>query len=167
MVPFNIQALIAARGGTPAYEEFLDSLFTNIPHPGPLDANLSNEPSIEIPWEYDYVGAPWKTQQVVRAAQQQLYFNAPVGQFGNDDRGAMSSWYVWANLGLYPEAPGTDTLVIASPVFPHAVVQLANGKQITIDAPNAAADAPYVQGLELDGDPWPKTYLSGNQYQHG
>src|SRR5262249_15539046 len=70
-------------------------------------------------------------------------------------------------LGLYPEAPGTDTLVIASPVFPHAAVQLANGKQISIDAPNAAADAPYVQGLELDGDPWPKTYLSGNQYQHG
>ena len=167
MVPFNIQALIAAHGGNQAYEDFLDRLFTNIAHPGPLDANLSNEPSIEIPWEYDYVGAPWKTQQVVREAQQQLYFNAPVGQFGNDDMGAMSSWYVWSNLGMYPEVPGTDTLVIASPVFPRAAVHLANGKDITIDAPAAAADAPYVQQLALNGDPWPKTYLNGNQYRNG
>jgi predicted alpha-1,2-mannosidase len=167
MVPFNIQALIAARGGDKAYEDYLDSLFTNIAHPGPLDANLSNEPSIEIPWEYNYVGAPWKTQQVVREAQQQLYFNAPVGQFGNDDMGAMSSWFVWSNLGLYPEVPGTDTLVIGSPVFPRAVVHLANGKKITINAPNAAAGAPYVQHLELNGDAWSKTYLNGHQYQHG
>jgi predicted alpha-1,2-mannosidase len=167
MVPFNISALIAARGGEKPYEDYLDSLFTNIAHPGPTDANLSNEPSIEIPWEYNYVGAPWKTQKVVREAQQQLYFNAPVGQFGNDDMGAMSSWYVWSNLGLYPEVPGTDTLVTGSPVFPHAVVHLANGKRITIDAPKAAADAPYVQDLELNGDPWQKTYLKGNQYRHG
>jgi predicted alpha-1,2-mannosidase len=125
MVPFNIRALIAARGGDKAYENSLDNLFTNIAHPGPTDANLSNEPSIEIPWEYNYVGAPWKAQKVVREAQQQLYFNAPAGQFGNDDMGAMSSWFVWSNLGLYPEVPGTDTLVVGSPVFPHAVVHLA------------------------------------------
>jgi hypothetical protein len=79
----------------------------------------------------------------------------------------MSSWYVWSNLGLYPETPGTDTLVFGSPLFPYAAIHLANGKDITINAPNAAADAPYVQGLKLNGSVWPKTYLSGNQYQHG
>jgi len=167
MVPFNLKALIAARGGNQAWESYLDSLFTNIAHPSSTNADLSNEPSLEIPWEYNYVGAPWKTQQVVRQAQQQLYFNAPVGQFGNDDLGAMSSWYVWSELGMYPETPGTDTLVIGSPVFPHAVIHLANGKDITIDAPNAATDAPYVQSLQLNGNDWPKTYLTGNQYQHG
>jgi predicted alpha-1,2-mannosidase len=167
MVPFNLKALIAARGGNQAWESYLDSLFTNLANPSSTNADLSNEPSLEIPWEYNYVGAPWKTQQVVRQAQQQLYFNAPVGQFGNDDLGAMSSWYVWSELGLYPETPGTDTLVIGSPVFPHAVIHLANGKDITIDAPKAATDAPYVQNLQLNGKDWPKTYLTGNQYQHG
>ena len=167
MVPFNLRALIAARGGDAAWESFLDSLFTNIANPDSTNADLSNEPSVEIPWEYNYVGAPWKTQQVVRQAQSQLYFNAPRGQFGNDDLGAMSSWYVWSNLGLYPETPGADTLVIGSPLFPHAVVHLANGKNITIDAPKAAAGAPYVQGLKLNGNAWPKTFLAGNQYRNG
>jgi predicted alpha-1,2-mannosidase len=167
MVPFNLRALIAARGGNAAWESYLDSLFTNIPHPSSTNADLNNEPSVEIPWEYNYVGAPWKTQQVVRQAQTQLYANAPRGQFGNDDLGAMSSWYALSNLGLYPETPGTDTLVIGSPLFPHAVVHLANGRDITIDAPNAATDAPYVQSLKLNGKAWPKTYLDGNQYRNG
>jgi predicted alpha-1,2-mannosidase len=167
MVPFNLAGVIAARGGSSAWESYLDSLFTNIANPGSTNADLSNEPSVEIPWEYDYVGAPWKTQNVVREAQQQLYFNAPRGQFGNDDLGAMSSWYVFSNLGMYPETPGTDTLVFGSPVFPYAAIHLANGKDITINAPNAAPGSPYVQGLKLNGSAWPKTYLSGNQYQHG
>ena len=158
MVPHNLRALILAKGGAANYEKYLDSLFTSIDHPGPTNADLSNEPSIEIPWEYDYVGAPWKTQQVVRAAQQKLYFDAPVGQFGNDDLGAMSSWYVFSELGMYPETPGTDVLALGSPVFPKAVVDLPSGKKLTINAPNASVQNAYVNGLTLDGGavdrPW-------------
>ncbi|WP_375492809.1 GH92 family glycosyl hydrolase [uncultured Jatrophihabitans sp.] len=158
MVPFNIKALAAARGGNAKYGSYLDSLFTSIDHPSSTNADLSNEPSIEIPWEYDYVGMPWKTQQTVREAQQKLYFNAPVGQFGNDDLGAMSSWYVWSNLGMYPETPGTATLAMGSPTFPLTEVHLANGKTLTITAPNAAPNAPYVHGLSINGKasskPW-------------
>ncbi len=167
MVPFNLQALINARGGSSAYEQYLDSLFTHITSPGPTNADLSNEPSFEIPWEYDYVGAPWKAQQVIREAQTQLFSSAPAGEPGNDDLGAMSSWFVWSELGMYPETPGTDTLVLGSPLFPHAALHLAGGRDITIDAPNAATNAPYVAGLLLNGQPWPKTYLSGNQYRNG
>lgn len=167
MVPFNLQALIAARGGNQAWNDFLDTLLTNITDPGPTNANLGNEPGLEIPWEYDYTGTPWKAQHAVRQAQTQLYANAPVGEQGNDDLGAMSSWYVWSTLGFYPETPGTDTLVIGSPAFPHATVHLGNGRQLVINAPDAAPDAPYVQDLRLDGDGWPKTYLTGNQYLHG
>jgi hypothetical protein len=39
------------------------------------------------------------------------------------------------------------------------VVHLGNGNTITINAPQAAPDAPYVQGLRLDGTGWPHTYL--------
>ena len=158
MVPHNLRSLILARGGNAAYEKYLDSLFTSIDHPGPTNADLSNEPSIEIPWEYDYVGAPWKTQQVVRKAQQQLYFDAPVGQFGNDDLGAMSSWYVFSELGMYPETPGTDVLALGSPVFQRAEVDLPSGKTLTISAPNASVENAYVNGLTVNGDsvdqPW-------------
>ncbi|WP_163568566.1 glycoside hydrolase domain-containing protein [Fodinicola feengrottensis] len=129
MVNHNLKALIEAHGGNDSYNKYLDSLLTNLSNPSATSADLSNEPSIEIPWEYAYTGAPWKTQAAVRAAQQELYFDAPVGSFGNDDLGAMSSWYVWSELGFYPETPGTSTLVLGSPVFQKAVITLANNKK--------------------------------------
>ncbi len=165
MVPFNLQELIQARGGTKAYSSYLDSLLDDITGPGSTDADLSNEPSVEIPWEYDYTGQPWKTQAAVRDAQQNLYFNAPVGSFGNDDLGAMSSWYVWSELGMYPETPGTDTLVLGSPAFPAAQVTLGNGKTVKINAPQAAPDAPYVQSLNVKGKAWNASWLTYRQFK--
>jgi len=165
MVPFNLQQLIQARGGDKAYSSYLDSLLDNITHPGNTDADLSNEPSVEIPWEYDYTGQPWKTQSAVRAAQQDLYFNAPVGSFGNDDLGAMSSWYVWSELGMYPETPGTDTLALGSPAFPVAQVTLGGGKTVRINAPQAAPDAPYVQSLHVKSKEWNTSWLSYQQFK--
>ncbi|WP_256725600.1 lectin [Streptomyces sp. IMTB 2501] len=165
MVPFNVQQLIQARGGDKAYSSYLDSLLDNITNPGNTNANLSNEPSVEIPWEYDYTGQPWKTQEAVREAQQKLYFNAPVGSFGNDDLGAMSSWYVWSELGMYPETPGTDTLALGSPAFPVAAVALAGGKTVQINAPQAAPEAPYVQSLDVKGKEWKTSWLTYQQFK--
>ncbi|MDV9177445.1 lectin [Streptomyces sp. W16] len=165
MVPFNLRQLIQARGGDTAYSSYLDSLLDNITQPGNTDADLSNEPSVEIPWEYDYTGQPWKTQAAVREAQKDLYFNAPVGSFGNDDLGAMSSWYVWSELGMYPETPGADTLALGSPAFPEAKVTFGNGKTVGINAPQAAPDAPYVQALAVKGKAWNTSWLSYQQFQ--
>jgi putative alpha-1,2-mannosidase len=163
MVSFNLEQLIQARGGKAAYSSYLDSLLDNVADPGNEDANLSNEPSVEIPWEYDYLAQPWKTQEAVRQAQQQLYFNAPVGSFGNDDLGAMSSWYVWSELGMYPETPGTDTLALGSPGFPVAQVTFANGKTLAINAPKAAPKAPYVQSLDVKGKEWKQSWVTFGQ----
>lgn len=165
MVPFNLKQLIQARGGAGAYSSYLDTLLDDITHPGNTDADLSNEPSVEIPWEYDYTGEPWKTQAAVREAQRNLYFNAPVGSFGNDDLGAMSSWYVWSALGMYPETPGTDTLVLGSPVFPVARVHVDGGKTVRISAPQAAPDAPYVQALHVKGKAWDTSWLTYGQFE--
>ncbi|MEU6324359.1 lectin [Streptomyces sp. NPDC047009] len=165
MVPFNLQQLIQARGGAKTYSSYLDSLLDNITHPGNTNADLSNEPSVEIPWEYDYTGEPWKAQAAVREAQQDLYFNAPVGSFGNDDLGAMSSWYVWSELGMYPETPGADTLVLGSPVFPVAKVTFGNGKTVQINAPQAVKDAPYVQSLDVKGKEWKTSWLTFQQFK--
>ena len=83
-----------------------------------------DEPSLGIPWEYDYAGAPWRTQGVVRRIVTTLYGPTPNGEPGNDDLGAMSSWYVWAAMGLYPETPGRGELVLGSPLFPHITMTL-------------------------------------------
>lgn len=167
MVPFNIKALIAARGGTQAYSSYLDSLLSNLTQPTSTNADLSNEPSLEIPWEYDYLGQPWKAQAAIRQVQQQLWFDAPVGSFGNDDLGEMSSWYVWSELGMYPETPGTDTLALGSPVFPAAQLTLGSGHQVTISAPQAAPDAPYVQALSVNGKAWNDSWLTFGSLSRG
>ena len=112
---------------------------------------MSNEPSIGSPWTYLYTGAPSKAQEIIRHVLTTLWQDAPGGIPGNDDLGAMSSWYVWASIGLYPGIPGRAELFLAAPLFPHIVIQRANGRTITIDAPAAAAAMPYVSGLRVNG----------------
>lgn len=168
MVPFNIGGIADAMGGPAAFTGYLDRFFTQVDggRTSPYAA-MSNEPSIESPWEYDYAGQPYKTQQVVREIQEQLYTDTPGGLAGNDDLGTMSAWYVWSALGMYPETPGTADLALGSPAFPSARLRLAGGRAITISAPQAAPDAPYVQNLRLDGRGWPHNYLPPSVLQDG
>ena len=151
-VPQNLRGLFDALGGNQATVTKLDTFFTklNTSRKQPYDW-AGNEPSLGIPWEYDYAGAPWRTQSVVRRIETSLYSATPNGEPGNDDLGAMSSWYVWAAMGLYPEVPGRGELVVGSPLFTHVAVSLASGHSIDIDAPDASATTPYVQALQIEG----------------
>jgi putative alpha-1,2-mannosidase len=128
---------------------------------------MNNEPSFTIPWEYDYAGAPAQTQQVVRQIEEQLFGDGPAGLAGNDDLGAVSSWYVWSALGAYPEMPGSGDLALGSPLFPSITIDLPSGHTLTENAPAAAADAPYVDGLTLDGAPRGATYLPAGNLTSG
>jgi predicted alpha-1,2-mannosidase len=162
MVPFNIAGLAAAKGGNAAMAKYLDSVltgYTGLLSLAGLQSNMGNEPSFELPWEYDYIGQPYRTQQVVRQIQDQIWSNSPGGLAGNDDLGAMSAWYVWSALGLYPETPGTADLALGSPLFTTAALTLPSGAKLTINAPQAADNAPYVQSLALNGSAWNNAYI--------
>jgi predicted alpha-1,2-mannosidase len=147
-VPQNLGDLFALMGGDSAATANLDQLFTQL-NAGPFLAYdwAGNEPSLGTPWEFDYSGAPWRTQQVVRSIADSLYTLTPAGEPGNDDLGAMASWYVWAALGLYPLTPGTANLVTASPLFPSSTIHLAGGKELTVQA--VGAPATYVTSAEV------------------
>jgi len=151
-VPQNLRGLFDALGGNSAVIAKLNTFFTqlNAGRKQPYDW-AGNEPSLGIPWDYDYAGAPWRTQSVVRRIITTLYGPTPDGEPGNDDLGAMSSWYVWGALGLYPETPGRGELVLAGPLFPHVTVTLGSGQALVIDAPGASATTPYIQGLDVGG----------------
>ncbi len=110
-----------------------------------------NEPSEWAPWEFDYFGAPAETQRAVRAIVDTEYADAPVDEPGNDDLGAIASWYVWAALGLFPVTPGSADLALASPLFPSVTVTLPDGHRLVEDAPGAAASRPYVHALTVSG----------------
>ncbi|MFJ6213325.1 GH92 family glycosyl hydrolase [Streptomyces sp. NPDC092296] len=159
MVAFNLRRQIEGRGGTRAWSRYLDGLLKDVRHPAPTRADLNNEPSLGIPWQYDWTGEPWKTQRAVREVQRALWSNSPGGQFGNDDLGAMSSWYVWSMLGLYPAVPGSDLLVLGSPGFPSVTVSPPGAAPFTVRGRGAAAGAPYVQRLTLGGRPLDAPWL--------
>lgn len=160
MVPQDLRDLVAGMGGAAQAQRRLDTFFTqlnagqNLPY-----AWLGNEPSLGSPWVYLSAGAPWRTEKVVREALLTLYGDSPVGLPGNDDLGEMSAWYVWCAVGLYPQNPAVRYLDIGSPLFTHIVVSSPNGPTITIDAPNASDDAPYVQSLSINGRQTQQTYV--------
>jgi predicted alpha-1,2-mannosidase len=135
-------------------------------------ALLGNEPTLHVPWLYDWLRRPYGTQAAVRRGLR-LYSPSPSGYPGNDDLGTLSAWYVFGALGLYPEVPGVGLLAIGSPLFGQASVALAHGRRLTISA--AAREtrgagkkahtvalgpsrAPYINGLRIDGNrtsrPW-------------
>jgi predicted alpha-1,2-mannosidase len=164
MVPFDPRGLFGMLGGVDKASARMDHFFYNddgtlaVTKSGYSHAELDNEPSIASPWLYDFAGAPWKTQEIVRAAMKQIWIDAPNGISGNDDLGEMSSWYVWAALGMYPLYPGRAELVLASPLFEDVVVARPGGA-LSIRAAGAGTDAPYVAALSVDGKPTARPWL--------
>jgi predicted alpha-1,2-mannosidase len=159
-VPQNMAGLIAAMGGKDVAIPRLDTFFSQ-DNAGPNAPYMwaGNEVDLPVPYVYDYLGQPWKTQAQVRKQEQDLYPPTPNGLPGNDDLGAMSSWYVWSALGMFPVTPGRADLALGSPLFQHAVVHLGNGGAININAPAAGDNTPYVTGVQLNGHPFTSTGL--------
>jgi alpha-1,2-mannosidase, putative len=164
MVPFNVAGLFEQMGGREKAVARLDRFFYDdkgapaVTNAGPLHAELNNEPSIETPWLYDFAGQPWKTQQLVRQVLDTIWKNEPNGIPGNDDLGEMSSWAVFASMGIYPEIPGRAELVLGSPLFSKVTIHRAEG-DVDILAKAAAPDTFYVRGVRVNGKPSSKTWL--------
>ena len=151
-VPQDLGALAALMGGDAAaagkLETFMSSL--NATRDVPEDWS-GNEPDEWAPWEFDSFGAPDETQRFVRAIVDGEYADAPVDEPGNDDLGALSSWYVWAALGLFPVTPGAANLALASPLFRTVTITLPDGRHLVEQSPGAAAARPYIHALTVSG----------------
>jgi predicted alpha-1,2-mannosidase len=172
MVPFNAQGLFTMLGGKEKASERLNAFFYNpdgslsVTESGGLHAELNNEPSIETPWLFDFLGQPWKTQEAVRRVLNTIWTNSPKGMPGNDDLGEMSSWYVWSAMGMYPEIPGRAELVLGSPLFTAIHIRRAAG-DIVVKAHGSGTNAPYVQSLKVNGKTTTKTWLPEGCVEHG
>ncbi|WP_417733042.1 glycoside hydrolase domain-containing protein [Rosistilla oblonga] len=119
---------------------------------------LNNEPDMEVPYAYVYAGRHDRTCEIVRAGMAQMYGDSPGGMVGNDDSGAMSSWYVWNAIGLFPVA-GQNVYLIGSPIFTRSQLRLGNGSIFTIEASETSAERKYVASATLNGQPLQRPYL--------
>jgi predicted alpha-1,2-mannosidase len=166
MVPQNLGGLVAAMGGNSAAVSRLDTFFQQ-DNAGPNAPYYwaGNEVNIGAPWVYDYAGAPYKTQAEVHHLLDAVYAPIPGGEPGNDDLGAMSSWYVWAALGMYPTTPGAPVLALGAPIFPVERVTLP-GHQLTVQAPNAS-DKGYVNQMRVDGQTHNQDWLPASDLVGG
>jgi predicted alpha-1,2-mannosidase len=162
MIPQNFDGLITALGGKAATVARLDTFFQQLQAGPDLPYEWAgNEPVFGTPYLYNYAGVPAKTQAIVHRMLDEVYSATPGGEPGNDDLGAMSSWYVWSSLGMYPATPGTPVLTLGAPIFPHAVLQLAGGRHLTISAPGASTST-FVQSLSVNGRPSSKDWVSAD-----
>ncbi len=159
LVPFNLGAIVQGVGGDRAASERLDSFFQQV-NAGQEAPNLyiGNEPSFGTPWVYLWAHYPAGTQAAVRKILLEAFDSSPGGLPGNDDLGAISSWFVWSALGLYPEIPGVGGLAVASPLFSDIDVTLKDGHHLKIHAPQASQRY-YVASASIDGRSVTKTWI--------
>ncbi|HET7267632.1 MAG TPA: GH92 family glycosyl hydrolase [Oleiagrimonas sp.] len=129
--------------------------------------NPNNEPDLHSAWIYTLTGQPWKTDIVVRAAQQ-LFTNAPDGVTGNDDLGTMSAWYLFSAVGLYPVMPGSGRLLLHTPRYPHITMSLGHGNTLEIHADGADGHSvQFIQDVSFNGHEHGKVWLDWDQLRHG
>ncbi len=126
---------------------------------------LNNEPDMEVPYAYAFAGRHDRLCEVVRAGVNQMFGDTPGGMVGNDDSGAMTSWYVWSALGIFPVA-GQDRFVVGTPLFPRAEIDLPGGT-FTIIADGTGPEFRYVSAATLNGEPLAVPFLSWRQLNGG
>lgn len=110
-----------------------------------------NEPDIHAAYLFAEAGRPDLTGRWVDWIRTTHYAATPEGLAGNDDGGALSSWYVFSALGFYPIA-GSDRFIVGTPLFPKARLAVPGG-EFVIEAKNRVAGAIYVQSVTLNGAP--------------
>jgi predicted alpha-1,2-mannosidase len=169
LVPQDVEGLVQLMGGDDAFTKKLDSLFTVS---GDMGAQASpdisgligmyahgDEPSHHVTYMYAFAGRQWKTAEKVRQVMRDFYTDRPDGLAGNEDCGAMSSWYVMSSMGFYPENPANGVYVLGSPLFDKASIGLPGGKVFTVEAIHNSAVNIYIQSAELNGKPYHKSYI--------
>jgi predicted alpha-1,2-mannosidase len=141
--PHAIGTLVEKMGGKEKFVAHLDEMFDNAHY------NLNNEPTFLVPYLYNYAGRPDKTAERVAEEIRKNYEMGRRGLPGQDDSGAISSWYVWSAAGIFPVA-GQDIYLIGTPLFEQAVFALENGT-FTITAQNLSTKNKYIKKALLNG----------------
>jgi predicted alpha-1,2-mannosidase len=179
---------IELSGGDDAFVEQLDSFFgfgaDPVVQPGLAPSaeeliagyrlgrfeGLNNEPDMEVPWAYHWAGRPDRTAEIVHAVVHQQFGPGRGGLPGNDDSGGLSSWYVWASLGLFPIA-GQNIVLLGPPAFARSTISVGDGTLVIVAEnfvePTADGPVQYVTSVRLNGEQVERTWLDGTEFRSG
>ena len=128
---------------------------------------MGNEPSFHIPYIYNYLGSPWKTQKRIHQLIDHLFSDTVSGIPGDEDGGGMSSFVVFSMLGFFPVTPGIPIYAIGSPFFEESTISLPSGKTFTIKAKGYTPDNKYIQSARLNGRPLDRSCFTHEELTSG
>ena len=180
-VPHDYAGLFELMGGRAAAEAKLDQLFresvgrskyeffAKYPDSSGLVGmfSMGNEPSFAIPYIYNHLGAPWKTQKRIRMLLDAWFNDTIHGIPGDEDGGGMTAFVVFSMMGFYPVTPGIPAYDLGSPIFSQVAIRLENGKTFTLFANNSSRDNKYIQGVKLNGKPLSQLWIRHTDITRG
>lgn len=172
-VPHHIEKLVE-KIGEKQFNHRMDSIFLSSRVMGfgggkEIDAfagvetlyNHGNQPSLHIPWLYNFSGQPEKTQFWTRTICNEFYGTDPIHGYGygqDEDQGQLGAWYVMASIGLFDVAGLTNenpSMQIGSPAFDLIEIQLNQdyypGKKIKIKVKNNSPENLLVSSVRANG----------------
>jgi predicted alpha-1,2-mannosidase len=180
-VKHDLEGLFELMGGKKAAEEKLDQLFREDlglpkwkfwaiqPDASGLVGQfvMGNEPSLHIPYLYNNLGSPWKTQKRIRMLMDTWFTDNVFGIPGDEDGGAMSAFVVFSMMGFFQVTPGVPVYSIGSPSFNEVSIQLSNGKKFKVVAAKNSNENIYIQKATLNGKSLDKLFFSHEQLMEG
>ncbi|MES2393817.1 MAG: glycoside hydrolase family 92 protein, partial [Acidobacteriota bacterium] len=160
--PHDVRKLIELSGGDAEFVRRLDNLFLR----GHFD--VTNEPGFLLPVLYNWAGRPDHTAEVVTAYLDKYFTGRRSGIPGNDDSGAMSSWFLFNSMGFYPDA-GQDFYLVGTPSYPEVDLKLGGGKVLRVIADHLDAEHlnRYVQSATLNGKPLTASWFRHSEISDG
>lgn len=126
-VPHDVAGLVE-HIGEEAFTANLETFTSGFTYPGNGERFNQywhgNQPVHHVPYPFNYIGRPTRTQELVQDIMNDLYRAEPGGIYGNEDTGQMSAWYVMSAMGISPVTPTTATYAIEMPAFETVEVDL-------------------------------------------
>ena len=150
--------------------------------------NQGNEPDIHVPYLFNRLGAPEKTQQIVRSLMTEpmihkyggnsefktpylgkAFKNAPDGYSPemDEDDGTMSAWYVFGAMGFYPLLVGDEYYDLTSPLFDRVLLRLTNGNVLTIQTEGRKKKDAPIKSIHFNGKKIADYRISHNELIKG
>ncbi|MEK3884850.1 GH92 family glycosyl hydrolase [Paenibacillus sp. PL2-23] len=181
-VPHDVNGMAELMGGQREMAEDLQHFFA-------IDEYVAiNEPDLHVPYLFNYLGMPYLTQYYAREFTTEpviqryhnhglyeypmlsrVYRADPEGYLSSmdDDAGAMSSWFVYSAMGLFPGNPGDPYYLIGSPIFEELTLHLDNGNSFTIKANGVSSENRFIQSAELNGETFDQAWIGYDMLMAG
>ena len=152
--------------------------------------NQGNEPDIHVPFLFGRLGMPQKTAGIVRTLATEsithryggndayptpfvgcAFVNQPRGYCFemDEDDGAMSAWYVFASIGMYPLVVGEAVYELFPPLFDKVTLHLGANRQndVVIKVEGRTSKEQQVKKVTWNGKALPNFQIAVKELKKG